>query len=127
SKSSEVYVVSIMGDPALLSQLKNITAERQVNGRSIKILPYSKNQSLQDINILFISKNKAKNFEALKDEALTNSIVLITESDGLAEAGASINFKMLDERLNFDLNQTSFKKANVVVSEAIKKLATLVE
>ncbi len=127
TKSEGYCIISVMGDSELINELKQITSGRQVNGKSVRVIPYSKGQTLSDINILYIAKSKNKNFPILKDQALLNSLVVITESEGYAKMGASINFIKDGNRLKFELNESSLKKANIIVSDAIKKLAVVVK
>ena len=125
-KTTEAYKIAIMGNTELIEQMNEIANGRNVNGRPIQVEPFVVGQSLQDVHILFIADSQLPLFEELKDEALSSSAVIITDSRGYGEKGACINFIMDGNRLKYELNTASINEASIVVSASIKSLAVLV-
>ncbi len=123
-KVAENYTVGVFGDPEVLSQIKTLTAGRNINGKTIEVVDFS--GSMTGLNLLFLSKSNNDQFEALNKEASANSVVLVTESQGMAKRGAAINFINPGGKLKFEMNPASIAASGVTASGSIKSLAILV-
>ncbi|MEQ9404614.1 MAG: YfiR family protein [Cyclobacteriaceae bacterium] len=121
------YKVGITGNNELRDQLITLTEGRKINGRGISITEYTPGDPISEFCILFLSNQDNDLVEALKEEALTNSVVLVGETPGLAKKGASLNFSRAQGRLGFEMNATRLESSNVKSSSSLKMMATQVD
>jgi hypothetical protein len=50
------------------------------------------------------------------------STLVITEKNGLSERGSCINFVLIDNKLNFEINKTAIDQAGLKVSSQLLKM-----
>lgn len=123
-KVADKYTVAVLGDSEVLSQIRSLTSGRSISGKPIEVLDYP--GSMNGINLLFLSANSTDQFEALNEDAVANSVVLVTESEGFAKRGAAINFTNTGGKLKFEMNPNTISSSGLTVSGSIKSLAILV-
>jgi len=52
--------------------------------------------------------------------------LVITDKNGLGAKGSGINFKMIDNKLKFELNQKALEASNLKVSGSLSSMAILI-
>ncbi|MFN7329218.1 MAG: YfiR family protein [Bacteroidota bacterium] len=52
--------------------------------------------------------------------------MVITDRNGLGAKGSCINFKTVDDKLKFELNQAAIETSNLKVSSALTSMAILI-
>ncbi|MEM9341023.1 MAG: YfiR family protein [Bacteroidota bacterium] len=125
TKVGDAYRIEVFGSRELVNEMKKVIVDRRVNGKAIEVSEYTRSE-LDNVNILYIAKSKESSFYELNEQAISKSVVVITESSGLARKGASINFIKDNNRLKFELNEKSFSRAHILVSSEIKTRASSV-
>jgi hypothetical protein len=51
---------------------------------------------------------------------------MITDKNGLGAKGSSINFKVVDNKLKFELNSKAIEASNLKVSGALSSMAIII-
>jgi hypothetical protein len=75
---------------------------------------------------LYIDKSKSGEFEAANEKVKGKGTLVITDKSGLGEKGSAINFKTVDNKLKFELNQRAIEASNLKVSGALSSMAILI-
>jgi hypothetical protein len=52
--------------------------------------------------------------------------LVVTDRNGLGAKGSCINFKTVDEKLKFELNQSAIAASNLKVSSTLSSMAILI-
>jgi hypothetical protein len=76
--------------------------------------------------VVYVGKSRSKEFENVKNSVTGKSILTITDGNGLAEKGSCINFKVIDGKLRFELNQGVVTGSNLKVSGQLSSMAILI-
>ena len=76
--------------------------------------------------MVYVGKARNKDFEAIKSTVAGKSILTITDGNGMGEKGSSINFKTVDNKLKFELNQKAIEAENLKVSGTLSSMAILI-
>jgi hypothetical protein len=76
--------------------------------------------------VLFIDKSKSNEFENVKAATHGKGTLIITDKNGLGAKGSAINFKQVDDKLKFELNQKAVESANLKVSSTLSAMAILI-
>lgn len=126
-KSQEYYQISVVGDVNLLNELQGVTAGKSLNKKEIRVVNYTSDTDLKDINIIFLSQNLSDLFPDFYQLSLDNSVLLVTESSGLARKGAGVNFYQKGEKIRFEMNLATLEKSQINTSRSIRDIAKLVK
>ena len=76
--------------------------------------------------MLYIDKSKSGEFDAANVKVKGKGTLVITDKNGLGEKGSGINFKTVDNKLKFELNQKAVEASNLKVAGALSSMAILI-
>jgi hypothetical protein len=120
------FIIGVVGTSAIDNPLEEISKTRTVNTKKIIIKHFEKIEDIDKCNILFIPKNVKTPLEEFLAKIENKDVLLITEKQGYASKGASINFVIIDNKLKFEANQKAINSAGLKVSAQLLKLAIIV-
>ena len=86
--------------------------------------PVSSADPLDGIHILYVGDGYVARAAPMIEQAAARSILVVTESDGALAHGSVINFRVLDERVRFEISLDSAGKAGLRVSSQLLVLAS---
>jgi hypothetical protein len=81
---------------------------------------------MTNCHVVFIDTNKSGEFDAVNNKTKGQSTLVITDKSGLGHRGSSINFKTVDNKLKFELNQKAVEASNLKVSGSLSAMAILI-
>lgn len=120
------FVIGVIGNNDIYSTLTTWYAGKPRGGKTYTIKQFSTASELTDCHVIFIDKSKSGEFEAVNNKVKGKGTLVITDKNGLGEKGSGINFKMVDNKLKFELNQKALEASNLKVSGALSSMAILI-
>jgi len=121
------FVISVLGDSKIISELKNLASTKKVSGRPIIVKVVKDASELSDCHLLFISTAKSNQIKQVNEKFKGKPTLVVAERDGLTKKGAGVDFFMdEDESLKFGLNQKEVESHSIKVAGTLLKLAELV-
>jgi uncharacterized protein DUF4154 len=122
-----VFVVGVVGDSPLYTELIKMAKTKKVANQSIQIVKYRSTSEIKKCHILYVSKNNSREVPTLIKKVKTNSTLIVTEQDGMVDKGAGINFIVKNNRLKFELNKKNVEKYKLKISSNLEALAATVK
>jgi hypothetical protein len=121
------FVVGVIGEDNVFNTLKG-WYEGKPKGASKKyvIRKLSSAAEAADCQVVYVGKSKSREFENIKNSTVGKPILTITDGNGLGEKGSCINFKVVDGKLKFELNQSSVTSSNLKVSGQLSSMAIMI-
>lgn len=126
TKTSEKFVIGVMGDSPLMSHLQGMAETKKAGARDIIIRRFESAKDVSGCNILFISKELGAQLPELIKRVGKTGTLLITEEEGLAHQGSNINFVTRSGKLTFELNKAAMERAALKVSSELARLAIII-
>ena len=120
------FVIGVLGDSPLYTELEKMSSSKQVFGQSIEVKKFASASDLQKCHILYIPAGSTATFSSVVSKVQSNSTLLVTDTPGMAKKGSAINFVVMQNRQKFELNQANAVKYNLKVSNSLEALAILV-
>jgi hypothetical protein len=80
----------------------------------------------ESCQVVYVGKAKNKEFENIKTSVTGKSVLTITDGNGMGQKGSCINFKVIDGKLKFELNQATVTGSNLKVSTQLSSMAILI-
>ncbi|MBC7902957.1 MAG: YfiR family protein [Gemmatimonadaceae bacterium] len=121
------FVIAIIGDSPLYDQLKSSTANKMAGNQRIVVLKYQSLPSNISCHILFISEEKSFSLKKISEATAGNSILIVSEKEGMAQRGACINLVIVDDHLKLEINRNMIEKRELNIANELLKLGTLVK
>lgn len=117
------FVVGVIGDSPLYTELAKMAKTKKVANQSLEIKKFSAIQDIGKCHILFVSENKSKDMISVVKKVKPNSTLIITSKQGLVDKGSGINFIVKNNRQKFELNKQNVEKYKLKVSAKLEALA----
>jgi hypothetical protein len=129
--SASPVTIGVVGSDEMAAELAQVVAGRQVRGRTIVVRTLREGEPGQ-VHLLFVAGNdNARSARilraALATSAATSSALLpVTECELGLQYGSVINFRIIEERVRFDVSLDSAERNNVKLSSRLLTVANRV-
>ncbi len=119
------FEILVLGDSPIVDELKEMAKTRKAGDRTIKVTKINSSSDIRKCNMLFVPDSKSNQLGKVISTVGSQSILVISESDGAGLQGSDINFVIKDGKLAFELNQAAVTKKELKVSIELSRLAIL--
>lgn len=120
------FVVGVIGDENVFNTLKSWYDGKPKGTKKYVIKKLASADEANSCQVVYVGKAKNKDFENIKSSVTGKSILTITDGNGMGEKGSCINFKVVDGKLKFELNQATVSSSNLKVSTQLSSMAILI-
>ena len=120
------FVVGVIGEENVFNTLKSWYDGKPKGTKKYVIKKLASAAEAGDCQVVYVGKSKNKEFENIKNSVGGKSILTITDGNGLGQKGSCINFKVIDGKLKFELNQNTLTTANLKVSSQLTSMAIVI-
>lgn len=120
------FVVGVIGDDNVFATLKQWYDNKPKGVKKYVIRKLASGAEAGDCQVVYVGKSKNRDFDTIKGSIATKSVLTITDGNGMAQKGSCINFKVIDGKLKFELNQAVVGAASLKVSTQLSSMAILI-
>jgi hypothetical protein len=120
------FVVGVIGDDNVFNTLKQWYDGKPKGNKKYVIKKLSSPAESSDCQVVYVGKSKNKDFDTIKTNTTGKSILTITDGNGLGQKGSCINFRVVDGKLKFELNQATVNGSNLKISSQLSSMAILI-
>jgi hypothetical protein len=124
--SSGEFVIGVIGNTDVFSTLNAWYGGKPRGTQTYVIKRFANASEVTECHVIFIDKTKSGEFESVNNQVKGKGTLIITDKNGLGQRGSSINFKTIDNKLKFELNQKAIEASNLKVSGALSSMAILI-
>lgn len=115
-------MVGVLGSDDIAVELSRITGGRNVGNRTITVRSLREGDSLAGLHLLFVGADAAQPVQSLR-AAEKNGTVTVTEQENGLQSGSVINFRVVDERVRFEVSLPAAERCNVRLSSRLLSVA----
>ncbi len=120
------FVVGVMGEDDVFNTLKSYYDGKPKGAKKYVIKKLADPSEAAGCAVVYLGKNKGKEFDNIKNAVAGKSVLTITDSFNLGKKGSCINLKVVDGKLKFEINQASVSAATLKVSGQLTSMAILI-
>jgi hypothetical protein len=120
------FVVGVIGEEKVFNTLKSWYDGKPKGTKKYVIKLLASAAEAGDCQVVYVGKSKSREFENIKSSVAGKSVLTITDGNGLGQKGSCINFKVIDGKLKFELNQAVVTSANLKVSGQLTSMAIMI-
>jgi len=120
------FVVGVIGEENVFNTLKTWYDGKPKGTKKYVIKKLANASEAADCQVVYVGKSKSREFENIKNTIAGKSVLTITDGNGLGQKGSCINFKVIDGKLKFELNQAVVTSANLKVSGQLTSMAIMI-
>ena len=120
------FVIGVVGNNDIYNTLNGWYGGKAKGSKTYIIKKFNSAAEVTDCHVLYIDKSKSSEFDVVNSKIQGKGTLVITDKSGLGEKGSGINFKTVDNKLKFELNQKAIEASNLKVSGALSSMAILI-
>ena len=120
------FVITVLGDDDVYNTLNTWYGNKQKLNKKIIVKKAAAASEIGNSHLLYIGSKSSSSFEEAMSKVTNSATLVITDKKGLAEKGSCINFRVINDRLKFELNQSAVDKSNLKVSGQLTSMAILI-
>lgn len=120
------FIVGVIGEEKVFNTLKSWYDGKPKGTKKYVIKLLASAAEAGDCQVVYVGKSKSREFENIKTSVAGKSVLTITDGNGLGQKGSCINFKVIDGKLKFELNQAVVTSANLKVSGQLTSMAIVI-
>jgi hypothetical protein len=124
--ASGEFIIGVVGNADVFATLNNWYGGKPRGSKTYVIKKFNNASEVTDCHVVFIDKSKSSDFDTINAKVQGKGTLVITDRNGLGSKGSGINFKTVDNKLKFELNQKALETANLKVSGALTSMAILI-
>jgi hypothetical protein len=117
------YVVGVVSADDIADELLRISAGRSLNNHPVAIRKMQAGDPLAGLHALFIGKPERSRQRQLLRQAQGLPILLVTESEGALAQGSMINFRVVDDRVRFEVSLDPAEKSGLKLNSRMLAIA----
>ncbi|VXB11236.1 YfiR family protein [Massilia sp. 9I] len=118
--------IAVIGSDDMAAELARIAAGRAIAGRPISVRPLREHEPVPAVHLLFVAGSDGERAARVLRGAPA-AYLTVTECDGGLRYGSVINFRIVDERVRFDVSLDAAEKKNVKLSSRLLTVANRVQ
>ncbi len=118
-----VAVIGLVGADEVAEALLQISGASTRPGALVEVRRLRLSDAPRGIHILYVGAGYWPRAQALVDAAAANGVLVISESEGALDEGSMLNFRIVDERLRFEVALDTAERAGVKLSSQLLSLA----
>jgi hypothetical protein len=126
-KKSGDFIIAVLGDTPLYEELKTSMINKKVGNQKIIIKKFSGGATDFNCHILFISEDESSNIRKISSKTAGASVLLVSESEGLAQKGSCINFVIAADRLKLEINKANVEARQLGIASELLQLGKIVK
>ena len=120
------FVIGVVGNDAMYNTLSSWYSGKAKGTMTYVIKKFKTAAEMSDCQVVFIDRSKSSEFDAINEKVKGKGTLVVTDRNGLGAKGSCINFKTVDEKLKFELNQSAIAASNLKVSSTLSSMAILI-
>ena len=127
SNTGAPFVISVLGESPFEGSLEKIYKQAKIKDKPVQIRYIKRIDEIPGSHMLFICASEAGNLAQIINAAIRHSVLLVSDTEGLAEKGAHINLYVTKKgTLHFEVNVRSVKQSGLSVQLVLLEIARVV-
>jgi hypothetical protein len=116
------FVIGITGSEEVAVELERLVPGRSINNRPVVVRRFREDEPPKGAHIVFIGRGEP-NVRAVVRAAQQNGALAVTETERGFEAGSSINFVLVDDRVGFEVSLDAAERSGHRISSRMLAVA----
>lgn len=126
NSGSGEFVIGVVGNTEMYNTMFKWYNGSKVGSSTCVVKQFKSAAEVSDAQVIFIDRSKSGEFDNINSKIKGKNTLIVTDKNGLGERGSGINFKVVDSKLKFELNQKAIEASHLKVSGSLSAMAILI-
>jgi YfiR/HmsC-like len=123
ARADSPVAIGVMGADALAEELTQIVADRNVNGRPVRVRKLRAGDPIAGLHVLFVGRGEGGRLAEILAAARGQALLTVTESEEGLGLGSMINFVVVEDKVRFDIAPPPSESSNLKISARLLGVA----
>lgn len=124
--ASAPLTIGVVGADDLAVELARVVAGRSVNNRNIEVRELRDTDLPARVHLLFVGGSDTPRVARVLRQA-SGAMLIVTECENGLQLGSAINFRIVDERVRFDVSLDAAERNGIKLSSRLLTVANRVQ
>jgi hypothetical protein len=124
--AAAAVIIGVVGADDLATELTRIVSGRSIQNRPIAVKVFREGEAPAGVHLLFIGGTDPARVRTVLKLAQPAPMLLVSEAENGLQQGSVINFKVVDERVRFDVSLEAADRNSVKLSSRLLTVASQV-
>jgi thiamine pyrophosphokinase len=111
SDTSRPFVLGVLGDNPFDHILEAVYKKYKIKNKNVTIKYFSTPERITECNLLYISESEKEKLNSILAKINNKPILTVSDSDGFAEKGIHINLYVKNNKLHYEINESTLIKS----------------
>lgn len=120
------FIVGVIGDEDVFDTLKKWYDGKPKGSKKYAIRNLGSASEAANCQVVYLGRSRNRDFDTVKTNTMGKSVLTVTDGNGLGQKGSCINFRVIDGKLKFEINQATVTGSNLKISTQLSSMAILI-
>ena len=121
--AAAAIVIGVVGAEEMAQEVQKIVAGRVINGRPVNVRALRDGEAAGAVHLLFVAGSDSTRVARVLRQSPPGPILLVSECGNGLQAGSTINFKIIDQHVRFDVSLDAAERNNIKLSSRLLSVA----
>lgn len=126
SDGQSEFVIGVLGNDDVYNTLKNWYDGKAKGAQKISVKKLASAAEASSCSLVYLGRNKNRDFDEIKTAVTGKHVLTVTDSSNLGSKGSCVNFREIDGKLKFELNQSALEASSLKVSSQLTSIAIVI-
>lgn len=122
-RSATKVVIGVVGAAEIAERLAEMVSANERLNNSVFVRRLRVGDSVEGVGILYIDDASWRKSSEMVAQATSRSVLVVTDSVNALNAGSTVNFRWVDERVRFEISLDAADEAGVKLNSQLVALA----
>ncbi|MDB5962593.1 MAG: hypothetical protein JWP59_3887 [Massilia sp.] len=123
SDPGAAIVIGVAGSDDMAAEVRRIVAGRTIGGRPVTVRSLREGETMAPVHLLFVAGSDCARVARILRQSSPGPILSVSECGNGLQAGSTINFKIIDQHVRFDVSLDAAEKNNIKLSSRLLSVA----
>ena len=119
-------LIGVFGADELAAELSMMVAGRNVQGRGMQVRVVREGDPLAGLHLLFVGGGDVARLRAVLKAGPQGAMLVVSEAENGLHHGSVINFKVIEDRVRFDVSLDAADRHSIKLSSRLLTVANVV-
>jgi hypothetical protein len=119
------FSLCVFGADPLDKQLDTLQ-NKTIHGRSLRVIHLNSLAMIDNCQLLFVSRSQTHKLHDVISTLREQPVLTVSDIDNFIESGGIIGFRLIDNKVRFDINTGAAKTAGLSISSKLLTLASTI-
>lgn len=124
---SRPFTIAVLDAPGVARELQRLLPEHPVKSGIAQVREITRVQDAGSAQVLYVGAGHADVLSALNSQAVSRSILFVTDEAGGLQSGSVLNFLNIDHRVRFEVSLTAAERVHLKISSELLSVAIRVQ